>query len=534
MDIDLSLTDSKHSAEISRGKRCVLLLLLFGAAFGLRLWNIDHSPWAIREIFSCTIVRGYYFEHNDSLPQWRRQIAERNWRKMHMVEPRVMERLTFWGYCLLGGEYFWFPRLISVCCWIGGGFFVYLLCLRVFPFWPSLVSAAFYLFLPYGIVAGRCFQPDPMMVMFFAAALYGMLRYLNRPSRWYLIFAAFCAGAAIFVKLPCLFLIFGAIAGLFFYSADIRKLFLRWDFILFYAIALAPAAIYYGSGLLFSGFSPYQTGTHFKPYLLLEPSYWLGWLAMIGRSIGLVPFLVGLLGVFVCPKGLLRGLLVGLWIGYIIYGLVFSYAIHTHAYYQLPFVPVIAIGLCSIASLIFRRFRFFPGWRLLAVGLVVVTIGSIFFVYNAANGRYKDFVGSHWQGRIGQLSAWTGCVSLVDEFFVDNCHHVEVARQIGDLLGHSAEVLILADRPLANFFHCEISGLRWPTERRIQRARIDGKEVLSAERWLDRLRDQISAKYFVVANFCKASDIGIILKRDYEVFAEGDGFVIYDITAKKD
>ena len=72
---------------------------------------------------------------------------------------------------------------------------------------------------------------------------------------------------------------------------------------------------------------------------------------------GYIPFIMGLIGILLTDKGILRGLLLGLWLGYLFFCLLFTYHIHTHDYYHLILIPVIAMSLAPIGSAVFRTMR---------------------------------------------------------------------------------------------------------------------------------------------------------------------------------
>ena len=63
----------------------------------------------------------------------------------------------------------------------------------------------------------------------------------------------------------------------------------------------------------------------------------------------------GLLGLFFVRERSARFFLYGLWGMYILYGLYFDYHIATHDYYQLPFIPIVAISLAPLADWFLSR-----------------------------------------------------------------------------------------------------------------------------------------------------------------------------------
>ena len=54
------------------------------------------------------------------------------------------------------------------------------------------------------------------------------------------------------------------------------------------------------------------------------------------------------LGVMLLRSGPARTLLVGLWGGYVLLGFAFAHHIHTHNYYSLQLIPVVALSLGAL------------------------------------------------------------------------------------------------------------------------------------------------------------------------------------------
>ncbi len=134
-----------------------ILLLLFMMAFAIRMYHITQPPHdfaAERQYQSAHIARSLYFESQDSIPEWRRNIAELNMKRMGLLlEPRILENLSVFFYRILGKERFWIPRTLSSIFWLIGGWGLYLIARRIASLEAALFSTAFYLFLPFSILA---------------------------------------------------------------------------------------------------------------------------------------------------------------------------------------------------------------------------------------------------------------------------------------------------------------------------------------------------------------------------------------------
>jgi len=117
----------------------------------------------------------------------------------HLGAP-ILEFLVSIGYRILGAERLWLPRLLSSLFWLVGGGFLYLIGKRITDADAALFATAFYLFLPFAVVASRSFQPDPLMVTLLLASVFAILRYDEAPSRSRLAMAAVVSSLAFVVK----------------------------------------------------------------------------------------------------------------------------------------------------------------------------------------------------------------------------------------------------------------------------------------------------------------------------------------------
>src|SRR5215213_3014200 len=70
---------------------------------------------------------------------------------------------------------------------------------RLFSPRAAVVPTAFYLLTPYGILASRSFQPDPLMIMALLISIFTILRYYERPPAYTLAVAAIVSSLTLFV-----------------------------------------------------------------------------------------------------------------------------------------------------------------------------------------------------------------------------------------------------------------------------------------------------------------------------------------------
>src|SRR5215211_6720587 len=163
---------SQTSFFSSRAARTFTLVLIFGAALAIRLYDLTDLPLDFhptRQLVSFIKARGlYYHTKPDGISARQAKAAVRFAKLKADVEPILFEHLVAFTYGFTG-EQLWVPRLYSSWFWLIGGAFLFLLARDFSSFGGALVSTTYYLIFPYAIIASRRFQPDPLMVMLILA-----------------------------------------------------------------------------------------------------------------------------------------------------------------------------------------------------------------------------------------------------------------------------------------------------------------------------------------------------------------------------
>jgi len=493
--------------------RTVLLILLFASALGIRLYRITDAPLAFhatRQYRSALLARGYYYELLDSVPEPRKRVATVAKDRMGILEPPVSELVASVAYWLSGGERLWIPNLLSSLYWMAGGVFLFLLVAYLASADAALISTVFYLFLPYGVEASRSFQPDPLMVMLFMGSVHFVVRYFDQPSGRRLGAAVVCSAMAIFIKPVCLFPIFGAFAAAAFATHGLRGSVVRRAHWIFIVASLMPTAVYYTYGLFIGQFLKTQAQMSFMPSLLLKSDFWNGWLMLISHVLGYTMLLLALLGGVMFRSGLPRALVIGLWIGYFLYGLIFTYHIHTHDYYHLPLIPIVALSLAPVVDSIFERLgRLLPGRGsgLLATGAIIAGL-----LLSAHQGPWRRPRPDPEPIR-------------------------EMMRSVGQVVNHSANTVLLAHsrgKPLQ--FYGAIAGINWPDSNELWAKKLRGKPELAAEERLRRMMDKHSLEYFIVTNlrdFFQQEDLKALLTRRFPLITRTDHYWVFDLRTDR-
>jgi len=113
-------------------------------------------------------------------------------------------------------------------------------------------------------------------------------------------------------------------------------------------------------------------------------------LSFIGSLMGLTFFFFALAGLCLL-SGRGRALAFGLWVGYALFGLMVPQLIHTHDYYNLPLIPIVALSISSIGNLTLSKLtKEKRSWQVL---FVVIALGGLGFQALKARGALlaKDY-----------------------------------------------------------------------------------------------------------------------------------------------
>jgi hypothetical protein len=342
---------------MSRDTLVIAAILVIGAAM-LRGVHLDQpllNFHPTRQYRSALIARACYFDRTRDAADPLRQVAAANRALQPVGEPPVMEWLSCATNSLLGYESLPFARAYAALFWIVGSLPLYAMARRITSPTAALAGLAVYLFLPYGVVASRAFQPDALMTCCALWAVYGLWRYYQHPAlssgrgnRGLLAAAALGVAVAAIVKPMSVFVTLPAAAGLatarFGTFGALRRT-QAWAPVL---LGLVPAIAYYGYGAMFGTLARDQMRLRFVPSLIATPFFFDGLATQVRRVFGLPIFLTAIAGTALAPRGVARSVLVWFWIGYAAFAIAFTYHMPTHDYYHLPFIAL--AGLATAAA----------------------------------------------------------------------------------------------------------------------------------------------------------------------------------------
>src|ERR1043165_9494714 len=176
---------SQPSFFSSRAIRIAALLSLFISAFAIRMYDLTDLPLDFhptRQLLAAIKARAIYYRTKPAgISAEQRDMAVRQAKLKADVEPDLLERLVAFTYRYTG-EQLWVVRIYSSLFWLIGGIFLFLLIRDLVSFDAAIFSTAYYLIFPYAIIAGRSFQPDPLMVMCILIFWWIFSRWVSSPS----------------------------------------------------------------------------------------------------------------------------------------------------------------------------------------------------------------------------------------------------------------------------------------------------------------------------------------------------------------
>jgi hypothetical protein len=267
------------------------------------------------------------------------------------------------------------------------------------------------------------------------------------------------------------------------------------------AMMVAPAAFYY---LLAN---PARSTEYFLAWtvelvgLVTSPHFYADWLGFVGSLVGLAVLSLSLVGtVLAGPKPC--WMLIGLWIGYLLYGLTLPFQMYTHSYYHLQLVPVIALGLVPVADALIEKARGLRRpWQ--AAALVPLLTFTAY-------------------------QAWAARSALVAEDFGDA---PRLWRSIGEAIPETADVIALTQDYGFDLMYWGWRKVQlWPLNTALAEVRNDDRQL--AERF-EALTS--GNEYFLVTAFGQLADQPALAAAldGYSIAAQGEGYVLYDLKSPK-
>ncbi|HZD57704.1 MAG TPA: glycosyltransferase family 39 protein, partial [Anaerolineales bacterium] len=359
------------------------LAVILVLGLGIRFYDLTDAPMDFhptRQIRGLVIARGMYYQMLPSVDPAKRDAAIAYWGSMVDREPQILERVVALTYLAIGQEQTWIARIYTSLAWIIGGLFLFALARRMVSADGAVVATAFYLFLPFGVIASRSFQPDPVMVMLFLISAYVLYRWSEAQTWKWAVLTAVLVGIAVFYKVVIAFLAVGMVVGVVLHLKGFKRSLADAQVWTIGLLMVVPAALYYLVGIQNTSANFLEGSTLSLLQLILSPSYYMRWAIFLHGMFGLSIILVSLAGMLV-SKPLNRSMLLGLWVGYGIYGISFPHHITTHEYYHLQLIPIVALSLTPIGDFILSKIAGSGGlWQFMALGVMVIGAAYPLFI----------------------------------------------------------------------------------------------------------------------------------------------------------
>jgi hypothetical protein len=487
----------------------VLIILVFLLGAGVRMLDLQDPPLdfhPVRQLRDAIIARGLWLEMNPSAATPEQRVQAIQLAAIQGAhEPPIFERLVALTYLVIGSEQVWVARIYAILVWMLGGLALYRLARRIASPWAALLGLCFYLFLPFGVQASRAFQPDPWMVGLLLVTAWLLVRWLEKPTWGRLLALGLVGSLVILIKIVAGFFVAAMMIGTLLVHRPFKKLLRDPQVYAAAGIMLLPAIVYY---LVFLGnrageYASFWTVSMAK--LLLTSNYYADWLAMIGSLTGLAMAALAVIGLALMKREI-RPVALGLWIGYVLYGITWPFQYTTHEYYHLSLVAIIGMCLPPVLDAIFNAVKNQPRiWRAVVVLLMVGTVGywayvsrSVLVGHNYANEPVT------WQ-RIGEAIPTDGSFVLL-------------TNDYGVRLGYYGW------RSPARF---------WPSADDLMIRNLRGADSLDTAATFEELTT--GQAYFVVtadAELQAQPELQAILNTR-PLLSEGDGFQIYQLSGAK-
>jgi hypothetical protein len=453
--------------------RAIILCLLLVAGLAIRSRDITQPIVRFhptRHYRSAVLARACYYDHASGIPDWARRVANAARAMQQAGEPELMEAAACAAYLAIGHENVTIPRVLAVVIWVSGAIPLLMLAARLASPLAAWLAVALYLFLPYGIVASRNFQPDQLMTVTSIWALVALVRHYDRPTRSRFVVAGLAVSVAGFVKPMSVFVTLPVLITLELLRDDqswARRFIAAARLML---LGMLLPLIFYGYTALFGTLIQDQGHMRFVPHLIPTIFFWGGLSRMIARVETWPLLILAVVGMAVARDRVARWVLSSLFAGYFAFAIGFTYHVPTHDYYHLPYIPVTALGvavlLARVETLVPKRAPV-----MVAAALCVIAIA------------------------IGSMRAWPrlhfdGAAAMAKNF-----------EEIGALAEHDTHVLFLdPEYGYSMMYHAQISGDSWPNVDDLAAEMIDERENIGAEERFERYYAGSSPTYFVITD----------------------------------
>jgi hypothetical protein len=281
-------------------------------------------------------------------------------------------------------------RLITISVSLVTSLFLYLIGKKLMGKWGGLLSAFFYLFIPFNIYFTRVILPDPMGVMFGIISLWAFLEFTSSDKKLLLYTSGVFFGLAMLIKPYLGFYLFPIIYlslkkyGVKRFLTD-KKVII--GAVVYFLLAFAPFILWRIWEARFPEGIPYYEWAFNGNHIRFKPSFWY-WIFgerlghLILGSLGVIPFTFGVINTKV-KNFFVHAFLAGA----LFYVVIVASANVMHDYYQILTIPVISLALAG-GSIYLWTTQIFN--RVLTRIIAIISIGVMLITgWNQIVGNYN-------------------------------------------------------------------------------------------------------------------------------------------------
>ena len=486
--------------------RILVLAFMFLVALGIRAYDITDLPLDFHptsQLNRAIMARGRYYAMLPNAPEDQKQLAIKMW-KAEDVEPPFMDGLAALTYLAIGQEVLWVPRLFGAIFWLIGGIAVYLLAREFTSHDAALISTGIYLFLPFGVIASRTFQPDPLMIAFMLFAWWLMYRWVKNPSWKLSILAGILAGLSILAKGVMVFYALAGFTGVLL-GRGFKNCIKDLRFWVMGALSVIPTFIFIFYLNFIAKTLMNQLTMRVFPNLWIQPTFYLQWKGMVEDVIGLGLLVLALIGVFLFKDRKQRWFVVSFWAGYIVYGFLFAYYYQSHNYYHLPLIPIVALSIAPLIQIVTQKVSELTRKRVVHIMFLgFLAIGLAANLWNIRQVFHKT----------------------------DYRPQVEFWQHIGEVLGKDPSVIALTQDYgyRLEYWGWVMPAGYWPYNADTAMRQLAG---IPTPEFTQEFNNMIqNRKYFLVTDmteYDQQPELKAILSANYPVYDQGEGYIIFDL-----
>lgn len=488
------------------------LFLIIAAGTLLRLYKIN-SPildlYPVRQEQCAMMARNFFRDGLNILNgkiDWYGNLNPRL-----VIEFPLISYLSAIGYKIFGIHEF-IGRLIAVLFSLGSIAIFYLLVKDFFDRKVGILAALIFTILPLNLYFSRVFMPESLMMFFSLALVWSFNRWLESNRKIYYIIALITGSLAFLVKFTMVFLL--AILGYLAYLRWRGKIFLRFSLWSFIILILAPLAFWHSRGNMNLLPEP-LVSLKSVIGMLINPHFYLRMFMSFGvfvfTPLGIFPFMVG----FLRETENQRQKVFYIWFIVLILYLFFTpVRNYVHFYYQLPFVPVMALFM-SRGIISFVDWNYWKTTFLKKFNPKVITAIFIILIF---------------------LSSWLS----IQPCYKYNHAVYEVGLKMRQLT--RPDSLIIAGRcySQAPLYYCDRKGWEINEEGKLCHGDLYyGKDFPAIKDEIDLLKNLISrgANYYLACDlksFYANPDLVNYLNTNYDIVLKSDKYLVYSLDKTKE